>query len=158
MATTFVDKFLAVTLQKTTLVGLLITAVVVTGYFYNQNLSSQAEIAKIKVNPQAAGTDDAKKLIDRVGKLVALPEGEAPTIATVTDIEKLRGQPFFAKARNGDKVLIYTQSKKAYLYDPELNKVLDIAPVNIGNQQSQVAGASTEEKPTPTKAPKKKSE
>src|SRR3989344_6188702 len=46
------------------------------------------------------------EIIKRVGKLVDIEGDERPTIATVTDPERLRDQPFFAKAKKGDKVLI----------------------------------------------------
>lgn len=75
-------------------------------------------------------------LVEKVGNLVALPEGEEPVVATVTEKEKLAGQAFFDKASNGDKVLIYTRSKKAYLYDPDSNKVLEIAPVSFGQKKA----------------------
>jgi hypothetical protein len=54
----------------------------------------------------------------------------------VQDITKLRGQPFYAKAQNGDTVLIYTTSKEAIIYRPTLNKIVEVAPVNIGNTAS----------------------
>lgn len=104
------------------------------GYIYYQNQSSQ--VAKLN-NPQASATEEVKKIVAEVGKLIDLPTGEDPTIATVTDITKLKDQPFFAKAKNGDKVLIYTNAKKAILYDPVLKKVLDVAPINIGTSSAQ---------------------
>ena len=70
--------------------------------------------------------------MNRVGKLIVLPEGEQPTVATVSDAESLREQPFFAQAKNGYKVLIYTNARKAILYDPLSNKIVDVAPLNIG--------------------------
>ena len=33
--------------------------------------------------------------------------------------------------KNGDKVLIYSQAGKAYLYDPVINKLLEVAPINL---------------------------
>ncbi len=55
-----------------------------------------------------------------------------PTVATVSDPAKLQGQTFFANAKVGDKVLIYTNAKMAYLYDPISNKLINVAPLNIG--------------------------
>jgi hypothetical protein len=54
-------------------------------------------------------------------------------VATVSDASKLQSQQFFAKAQNGDKVLIFTNAKRAVLYRPSTNKVIEYAPVNIGN-------------------------
>ena len=64
---------------------------------------------------------------------MVLPEDEEPSVATVADPEQLAGQPFFSKAKKGDKVLIYTNAQKAILYDPVAKKIIDIAPLNIGN-------------------------
>lgn len=74
----------------------------------------------------AAQTED---VIARVGALIELPGGEVPTVATVTDPGKLQDQVFFAKAKKGDQVLIYTQARKAYLYDPIHNKLREVAPI-----------------------------
>jgi cytoskeletal protein RodZ len=90
----------------------------------NENLTS---------NPQEAVKKEQENLIKSVGALTDLPSGETPTIATVSDASKLKSQTFFANAENGDRVLIYTNAKKAYLYRPSTNKVINIAPVNIGN-------------------------
>ncbi|MBI4050166.1 MAG: hypothetical protein HY398_01825 [Candidatus Doudnabacteria bacterium] len=102
-------------------------------YFYNQ-------VGELKANPQKIAQEETAALIARVGRLIILPTDEQPTVATVADPEKLKDQPFFAKAKVGDKVLIYTNSRKAILYNPESNIIVEVAPVNIG----QTAGASTE--------------
>ncbi len=94
------------------------------------------QVAELKQNPQVAAQEETQTLIDRVGRLIILPEGETPTIATVSDPEKLRNQPFFAKAKVGDKVLIYTNAKKAILYDPLADRILEVAPVNIGASEA----------------------
>jgi hypothetical protein len=78
-------------------------------------------------------------LIKTVGQLMFLPS-EEPTIATVTDKEKLAKQPFFAQAENGDKVIIYTQAKKAILYRPTQKKIVDVAPlITDATPQPQLA-------------------
>lgn len=86
---------------------------------------------------QAQAEVDA--LIAQVGKLIALPTDEKPTVATVTDIDKVKDQIFFKNAKNGDKVLIYTKAQKAILYNPTENKIVEVGAVNINNQTGQVS-------------------
>ncbi len=83
-------------------------------------------------DPQQADRSEVKKLVFEVSKLVVLPEGETPTVATVSDPEALKNQPFFMGALKDDKVLIYTKSQKAILYRPSIRKIIQIAPINIG--------------------------
>lgn len=83
-------------------------------------------------NPSAS--NDSDKILASVRSLILLPEGEVPTIATVTDLEKLKDQPFFKKAKVGDKVIMYPKAKKAYLYDSENNKILEVAPIALDTQ------------------------
>lgn len=123
---------------------LLLGAIGSAGYFYKQ-------LSDIKKNPNKVAIDETNATISAVGKLIVLPTGEQPTLATVTDPSKLKDQPFFANAQTGFKVLIYTNAKEAILYDPVANKIVAVAPINIGTATSPatVSGASTT-------APKKK--
>lgn len=106
-----------------------IVAIVAAGYFYSQ-------VRTLKQNPQAAAQQEVQALVAKVGRLLVLPADEVPTVATVSDPEALKDQPFFASATQGDKVLIYTTAKKAVLYSVSLNKVIDVAPLNIGTQKA----------------------
>lgn len=116
------------------LLALLIVSASGSYYFYNQVSILNSQIASLKENPQQAADQERKELVNKVSQLILLPEGEDPTVATVQDPELLKDQPFFAKAKKGDKVLIYTQAKKAFLYDPINNRILDVAPLNIGEK------------------------
>ncbi len=102
-------------------------------------------------SPNANAQKEATSLVAEVGKYVDLPSDEVPTVATVSDAEKLKSQPFFAKAQNGDRVLFFTNAKKAYLYRPSTKKVLDIAPLSVG--QSTEVGDSASPKPSVNAAP-----
>lgn len=98
---------------------------------------------------QAQGEIDV--LVEEVGKLIALPADEAPTVATVTDVEKVKEQPFFKNAQNGDRVLIYTNARKAILYRPSERRIVEVGAVNIREQnQSGEETQAEEESPTPT--------
>ena len=126
------------------LVILAVVGAATGGYFYFQYQEAQKEIQKIKDDPatlKKAAEEEIKKLLSEIGNVISLPDGEQPTVATVTDIEKLKDQPFFSKAKNGDKVVIYTNSKKAILYDPNTKKIIEVAPVNIGTPSAQAAQA-----------------
>ena len=69
-------------------------------------------------------------LLISISKHFELPSGETPTLATVTDQEKLSGQDFFAASQNGDKVLLYQEAKQAILYRPSTGKIVNVAAIN----------------------------
>ncbi len=120
-------------------VGVLILIVALGGvyYFYDRYQKSQDEISNLIDDPQAAVQKQTEELLADIGKVVDLPEDENPTVATVQDATKLNEQPFFSEAQNGDKVLIYTEAKKAFLYRPSTKKIVEIAPVNIGEPEEK---------------------
>src|ERR1035437_7789654 len=110
------------------IVVILVIAALPSYYYYNQYHKAQLLLQ----NPKASATAEVTSLVDKVGKLMELPSSETPTIATVSDVTKLAGQAFFANAKNGDKVLIFTQTKEAILYRESINKIIQVAPVNLG--------------------------
>ena len=132
-------------------VGLFVSAAGGAGYFYRAYQKTLAEknslLSKSGENKDAAS--EIETLVEAVSKLIELPTGETPTLATVSDKTKLEGQSFFKRAENGDKVLIYTNAGKAILYRPTLGKVIDMAAINTANPEAagEVAGASTASAP-----------
>lgn len=126
------------------LIILFVLVIVSTGlavYFYRQ-------ASELKKDPQRVASEEVQEIVFRVGQIMVLPEGEEPTLATVTEPERLQDQPFFAKAKVGDKVLLYANAKKAILYDPATNKIVEVAPLNIDG--SPDAGEQTTAPPAPT--------
>jgi hypothetical protein len=115
------------------------------GYFSWQYSEAKKDVDRLS-NPQEAAKVANAELIASVSRHTEVPQGETPTIATVTDASKLKSQAFFAKAVNGDKVLIYTQARRAILYRPSTDKIIEIAPINLGTSESQ----TTTPPPTPT--------
>ncbi len=101
-------------------------------YFYRQYAVTSSQLSTLSAVTQ----EGAKALTARVSLLMLLPTDEEPTIATVMDKDKLKNQPFFANAQNGDKVLIYTKAKKAILYRPTQNRIIDVGPITIGQQDA----------------------
>ncbi|MBX4216201.1 hypothetical protein KW797_04625 [Candidatus Parcubacteria bacterium] len=105
-----------------TLSALLFLAIVGAVYFYQEAHADPAKAAK----------EDLDRTVLQVGRLIVLPSDETPTLATVSEPEKLKDQPFFANAQKGDKVLIYSNARKAILYRPSERKIIEVAPVNLG--------------------------
>ena len=103
---------------------------------------------------QAQIQAEVDRLVSEVGSLIALPSDEKPTVATITDIEKLKDQPFFKNAKNGDKVLIYTNARKAILYRPSEKRIIEVGAVNINQATPSPTPEGGEEKATPTPTPK----
>lgn len=122
---------------KILVIILLILALLPSFYFYNQYQKTKKELK----NSKSTTDSEKQKIITRLGQLMVLPEGEEPTVATISDKEKLKDQPFFAKASNGDVLIIYTQARKAILYDPVADKIVDVVSINLG--QSSITPAPT---------------
>lgn len=113
------------------LVLFLLGAAAATYYFYN-------EYQKVKKNPDLISQKEVKSVTAIISKYMDLPTDEQPTIATVTDKEKLKDQDFFKKVENDDKILIYTNARKAILFRPSTGRVVEFAPLILGTEQSAV--------------------
>ncbi len=98
------------------------------------NVVLYRQLRTFESDPQIAAQRETAALIARVRALMVLPD-EQPTIATVTDPSKLQDQEFFQGAKLGDKVLIFTAAKKAILYDPAANRIVDVAPLSASAPQ-----------------------
>jgi hypothetical protein len=96
------------------------------------NAALYLRVHTLENDPVLKAQAETRALLTSVGKLMILPD-ETPTVATVTDPAQLQGQAFFAKAKKGDKVLIFTQARKAVLYDPVADRIVDVAPINAGS-------------------------
>lgn len=109
--------------------GLVATA----GYFYWQYR------ALAQTNPAT----EVIKITKYINRFMDLPLEPLPTMATVTEKDKLKEQGFFKNAENGDKVLIYLSAGKAILYRPATKKIIDVAPITQTDTPTEVAPKPT---------------
>ncbi len=108
----------------------------------NKNLTSQ--VATLNANPQIAIQKQTDELIAKIGALMDLPKGEAPTVANVTDAAAAKKQSaFFNNAENGDKVLMYVKAGQAILYRPSTNKIVLVAPLTFNADAAAKTPATT---------------
>ena len=104
----------------------VVGAIAVAAYFYQQNQD-------FKQHPEKVSQAELTTLQATIGRLIELPQDETPQLATVTDANQLKAeQSFFEKAQNGDKILIYSQAKKAFLFRPKTGKIIEVGPVTFG--------------------------
>lgn len=120
---------------------IIIIGIAFGGYYLYQR------IKKTPANPKAASFQDGQNTLEKVGKLIELPKDEVPTLATVSDKKKLADQAFFKNAENGDKVLIYQKSRKAIIYRPSTNKIIEVGPVNLAPEPSIPSASSSASSP-----------
>ncbi len=124
------------------IVVLLIICAIGGVYFQNGKTNNKKAVQ----GDSTAITPVPKKvlsLIDSVKKKSQLPQDETPTVATVSDPEKLQDQAFFAKAKMGDKVLMYLTAQKAFLYRPSTDEIIQISPLEmIAKDATESAAAS----------------
>lgn len=85
--------------------------------------------------------ETTQRLVSKVGAIYELPSDEQPTVAQVQDKEKLKDQTFFAKAQNGDYILIFTNAKLALLYREKSHKLINVGPIAL--PEGQAAGVQT---------------
>ncbi len=122
------------------LVLLFIFAGLLVWFFYNFQLTSKkTDIISEKLKQNSQTAQNSKALIEKVGQLILLPKDEPPSIATINNVVLLqKDQPFYKNARNGDVVLIYFQAKKAYIYDPDKNIIVNVGPVFMSKNPPDV--------------------
>jgi hypothetical protein len=74
-------------------------------------------------------------LTNKVGKLIVLPQGEDPVIATVKDAQALaKDSEFYKDAQNGDKLFIYQKARKAIIYRESQNILVNVGPIFFNNE------------------------
>lgn len=121
-------------LKKSIVLLILILVILVIGwsYFSGKNVAA---------NPNLEAQKEAQMWISAVGKLIELPSGETPTVATISDKNKLADQTFFKMTENGDVLFVYAKAMEAILYRPSINKIINVAPISI-NQTPSVASST----------------
>ncbi len=113
----------------------LLILVGVASFYVYKKLNTIAHF-EVK-NELSVEQQEVSDILTKVGRLMILPTDEEVAIATVTTLENLEGQTFFANAQIGDKVLVYKNNRKAILYNPTLDKIIEVSPVNFTSDSTE---------------------
>ena len=120
---------------KKKVIWLLVILVVIAVGYYGYKYYQARRMAD-PVYREAQTAKLIKGVTDKVGKLMILPKGETPTVATITDIDKLKAdQPFYNDAQNGDQLLVYPSVRRAIIYSPSRNIIVNSGPVYVQDDQ-----------------------
>ena len=126
-----------------TIIGVIIMVIIVALVYVC--CIQYTEISKLRRQDVSAERvqADAEALKQKVAKLMELPNETAMT-ATIQDASKISGQDFFKNAKNGDKVLIFAETKRAVIYRESENKIINSGPIIINSGSASVSEAVSE--------------
>lgn len=132
MAKEKILKFKKNKILNTVAISLVILIIVslsfFTFYFYKKSSSIN------NINTTELSTSEINKVIKKVQAMVVVPEEEIPSVAMVTDPTLLSAQSFFASAKKGDVVLLYGSLGKVILFDSQIGKIIDMAPIDTSRE------------------------
>lgn len=114
----------------------LFIGLLVTGYLY-YTTRQQLNLLSTPQGQQQLSAKEVEIVQAQLSKLTLLPD-ESPVMATITDAAYLATQSaFYQRSENGDKVIVYPNAKKAFIYSPSRNIIVNSGPLvnDASNQQ-----------------------
>ncbi|MGD8373685.1 MAG: hypothetical protein PVI21_02395 [Candidatus Woesebacteria bacterium] len=142
-----VNKFLGLNKKTIAVVVAFVVLAGSAGYFGWQ-------FYVLKNDTEAQNKALAADVKSQVSKIYAVPEGEEPTVARIENKDSLADQVFFAKAQNGDYVLVYEKSKLALLYRQQDGKLINAGPIST-ESDDDITNKTTTSKTSEENAQKK---
>gem|GEM_PF-2355421 len=100
--------------------------------FYQHRQLKQLDPAS---SDAAATQEETRRITALVSELMQLPDEDA-FLATIQNMDELQGQAFFNNARNGDRVLIFPNAKKAVIYREGDHLIINAGPIEVNSATS----------------------
>ncbi len=151
---------------KSKMVFIIIAVIVVAGAIAGWKIYGEKGLDLGKLDDSKAGATQSpeaskaeiEQVMAKISKHMVLPAGEIPQMATIANVEEMaKQQVFFVGAQNGDKLLVFIQAKKAVIYSPSKDLVVNVGPVFM-DQTAKGGGApqqavQSEPQPAPVASP-----
>lgn len=118
------------------------------------------QLEELRKSAETSGQAVADEVLGKLRKHIDIPTDPQPTVATIVDAEALKdANEFYQPAENGDHLVI--TAKRAILYDPDRDIILDVVPVSIDpasggvdeNQEAANQGSSPSPAPSGSATP-----
>lgn len=128
------------------IVVLLIASLAGMFVLYQKYQDTQSEVQKLSTvqGQQELNKTQINQLLGEMRSIIVLPEGEDPVVATITDISKLENNDFYKDAKNGDKVVVFAEAKKAYIYRPDTKTIVNVGAFQIDTSKPAASGTQTQ--------------
>lgn len=109
------------------------------------------ELEELRKSAQTSGQEVATKVLEKLRSHMEIAADPQPTVATIVDADALRKvNEFYTPAENGHHLII--TAKRAILYDPDRDIILDVVPVAI-DQSQQTPASQNNSSPSPGNSP-----
>lgn len=90
---------------------------------------------------------ETDELLEKMRALMIIPKDKNPIVATINDVETLAtNQDFYRNAHNGDRLVIFTASKKAVIYDADDNRIVNVGPIFYTNPETEKSAVNSAER------------
>ena len=107
---------------------LLILGTAVMTFLYYQTRQELLQLSTPQ-GQQRLSEQEMTAVLEQLGKLTLLPD-EEPVMATIIDAAYLATQSaFYEQSENGDKLVVFPKAKKAIIYSPSRNIIVNSGPV-----------------------------
>ncbi|MBD3238486.1 MAG: hypothetical protein GF332_02515 [Candidatus Moranbacteria bacterium] len=131
-------------------VVVFIGSVVALIWFVRSYKQAAAEIEQLK-SPEgrkAVELQEVDRVLEQVKRHLIIPD-EKPAMALIEDADNLATkEAFYQGAKNGDRILIFAKAKKAVIYRPDQDKIVNVGPIEIEDKAKNKINTSPTENQT----------
>lgn len=102
-------------------------------FLYTKYTETRKEVEKLSTvqGQQELSKTQTHELLGEMRQIIIMPTNEDPVVATITDINQLKDKDFYKDANNGDRVVVFANAKKAYIYSPERKLIVNVGAFQI---------------------------
>lgn len=134
-------------MKKKILIAIVVVALVI--------IAGGAYLWSMPKTKKDASSAQIEAVLSKLENHMILPTGEVPKIASIDDpIGAAKIQPFVSGAVKGDLLILYAKAAKAILYSPSRDLIVNVGPVTMNPNASNVSAqeeSATSTPKTPTK-------
>lgn len=116
-----------------------------TVFLYTKYSETKKEVEKLSTvqGQQELSKTQTQALLGEMRQIIIMPDNEDPVVATITDINQLKDKEFYKDAQNGDRVVVFANAKKAYIYSPERKLIVNVGAFQLDEKAQAQQPATT---------------